>query len=90
MLSIGDLRNSHDQEKPTPCLRVKDCLDYMFPSPLSRDNSHLISSESFDSNIPFVSTPEFSFHRGIREEYDGKDGEDQGEATTVKEYYLVR
>lgn len=61
-------RDSHDEKKPQPRLHVGCCLPDVIPSPLPRDDAHLVSPETFHGDDFLAVGEEFGFHWGVGHE----------------------
>lgn len=77
--------NGDDEEEPAPGLEIKNRFLNMVPLPLPGNNTHLIRSESFNSNNLFSVAKELRFHWGVGHEEINGDGVDNGKETTEKE-----
>lgn len=49
-VGIDDVRYRHDEEKPEPCFEIVECLPEVVPSPVTRNNPHLVGAEPLDGD----------------------------------------
>lgn len=75
----------HNQQEPKIGLWVQKCLLNMIPSPLSRDNTHLVCSEPFDGDDFLALAEKLAFHGRVGHDQEDDDGVDHGQEAAEEE-----